>query len=179
MILGGGFLAASYHSNPCPAKQMRGFEHGQSDDTRVTARDLLDEHATLALDGVRPGFIEGFSTLPVCARFVRIDVSKSYRRRRDNGPHLAAVPYGNTGHHLMGAGRKPTEHVQCVGLVHRFAEHVIVQHNGRVRADNDVAGSRRPGQSLVPRKAHYHFSRRLTGEASLVNIGAASAEFET
>ena len=133
--------------------------HRESDHVEVSAVDAIDEARRESLDGVGAGLIHGLAALDVGREFL-------FRELDDVDTGSSAVDYflrfaakANAGDYLMIAAREETEHAQCVGVVARLFEDMLIDHHDGVARENRFAS------------VHRNRERFLFGEPADIRVG--------
>src|SRR5262249_14392805 len=84
-------------------EQLRGLEQRQAHDARVAAREVLDEHCTVALHGIAAGFVARLAGVPVGDGFGEAEVTETDLTAAEAMIHLTGRREGYRGQHLMAA----------------------------------------------------------------------------
>jgi hypothetical protein len=112
----------------------------------------------------------------------------SFRRRansisihspRSFGQFAIALPDRNASQHVVGPAGEQAKHFGRLPVIGRLAQHVIVDHDSRVGADDDAAGAQAGhGCRLVCGHPHHERARILARQPPLVDRRSLDVELE-
>ena len=117
--------------------------HRESDHVEVSTIDAIDETRRESLDGVSAGFVHGLAALDVDREllFGELDEVDTGSSAVDYFSRITAQ--ADAGDYLMIAAGEQTEHAQCVGVVARLFEDMLIDHHDGVARENRFASVHR------------------------------------
>src|ERR1017187_6298789 len=117
--------------------------HRQPDHVEVSTVDAIDEARRESLNGISAGFVHRLAALDVGRKFLfgELDEMNAGGSAVDYFSRIAAE--ADAGDYLMIAAREQTEHAQCVGVVTRFFEDMLIDHHYRIASQNRFASVHR------------------------------------
>ena len=121
-------------------QDLGGFVERQAHYTRIAALDVTNEDRGAPLDGVTPCLVEGFSGGDIALYLVARERAEA-DLRSGHGLHDLSIPAdSDRGDHLVRASGEPFEHLHGACGVLGLAEHVAVEHDFGVGAENRALG---------------------------------------